>query len=326
MGKIYCLNEKIEQSVDGYLKTIHNPIYFTVKSVYEKAFSSLSMRNREMFIMSEQELTFFVHFVLEKIRTIREITTLHPTHISYLAQKLGDYIVDMNKVARGTLKIIDITHWTYRILLTTCILLSRTEDLMLKEFAKNAIIIIRGMYISSSFRTTVTAVDELFRQSSTQATPLYVQQYSMANKLFFFNNLNTIKEGEIDFVRDTEESCIFYARNVSEVIQEHIFRISVDDVNEKWIFSQNPYVHWENLINSIKKADNTDAINKFLGRVIRKQKMDSHIRTNIEDALGEKIDNIDEQITIKPVNVTLSPTGDLIINEAGGKVEIKHEK
>ena len=40
MGKIYCLNEKIEQSVDGYLKTIHNPIYFTVKSVYEKAFST----------------------------------------------------------------------------------------------------------------------------------------------------------------------------------------------------------------------------------------------------------------------------------------------
>lgn len=289
----YCLNLEIKENIDNWLKHVYNPIYATICRIYETLEKS---GKSETVLMSKEELTFFIHYTLENIRNIREITTLHPTHISYLAKKLGFYICDMNKLAHGTLKAEHISIWCYRILSNCCAILLHTDDPVLNNFANHALYVLSGMYIGGDTKQ-INKIKTFIKKMSTPETFQYAKKYSLADKFYII--LDEAETSDFCFEDKTGAGCIYMGRDVSAVIQDTIIRICCDRLNERWVFNSHPYIHWENLINAMKATDDTAKIGQFLHRVVKDSSMESEIKQNIDAAITEKVDNVNEQVMIK---------------------------
>lgn len=279
-GRIYVLAPSIEKKIDEVLTTLSDPLYSTICSIY-KQLRTNSFKG--FYAGSKVELVYFMYYTLEHIRRIREITVIHPTHISYLAQKLNCYIEDINKIAKGTLTPSTYEIYNYRILYFTLLILSKTGDTVLENFANNAIPILQGMYNGVSKTPNSYIKKEIFEECLSDHVKECIKLYTLTNSFFIF-----------DFSNQQKTKCRHIERDMSQIIHEHIFHIMVEQTNEMSKYQSHPHVLWEDIVEEIEATDDIGELRIFLDKII-KNMPDIVARDTASSMLSKKIEKIREE-------------------------------
>ena len=279
-GRIYVLAPSIEKKIDEVLTTLSDPLYPTVCSIYKQLRTNGIHR---FYAGSEIELVYFMYHTLEHIRRIREITVIHPTHISYLAQKLNCYIEDINKIAKGTLTPSYYEIYNYRILYFTLLILSKTGDTVLENFANNAIPILQGMYNGVSKIPNSYIKKDIFEECLSDHVKECIKLYTLTNSFFIF-----------DFSDQQKTKCRHIERDMSQIIHEHIFHMMVDQINEMSKYQSHPHVLWEDIVEEIASTDDIGELTIFLDKII-KNMPDIVARDTASSMLSKKIEEIREK-------------------------------
>lgn len=301
-------SEPIRNQISGLFCSLKNPVYAFMEQ-YEKL--EATKPHHALLGYDIEELTTTILFGLEKIRVIKQITPLHGTHISFILKETKKYISYLSTVIQKnneepiTKHPHDFLFHKDRIYKTTCtgllimlILLEKTNHADFAEFSEVAKSLLPEDIFSDIDKSTIhkcAIKDDLQKFLKSYITP-NEKKYSITLRGTLVNkDYSGIIEDIIEY------SCIHQ-------------RISKDE------FNHNPYVYWENLINSIKPTDDTAKLGNFLHRVADTSNMNSDIiKQRINAAITQKVDNVDTEIklnfpTSHTTNNFFAPVGQVANN------------
>lgn len=300
-------SKPIRDQISDLFFSLKNPVYAFMEQ-YEKL--EATKPHHALLGYDIEELTTIILFGLEKIRVIKQITPLHGTHISFILKETKKYISYLSTVIQKnneepiTKRPHDFLFHNDRIYKTTCtgllimlILLEKTNHADFAEFSEVAKSLLPEDIFSEIDKSTIhkcAIKDDLQKFLKSYITP-NEKKYSITLRGTLVNkDYSGIIEDIIEY------SCVHQ-------------RISKDE------FNHNPYVYWENLINSIKPTDDTAKLGNFLHRVADTSNMSLDIKQRINAAITQKVDNVDTEIklnfpTSHITNIFNAPIGQ-VVNE-----------
>lgn len=279
-------SKPIRDQISDLFVSLKNPVYAFMEQ-YEKL--EVTHPHYALLGCDIKELTTIILFGLEKIRVIKQITPLHGTHISFILKETKNYIsylstvIQKNNKAPISERPHDFLFHDERIYETTCtgllimlIVLEKTNHTEFAEFSEVAKSLLPEDIFSKIDKSAIhkcAIKDDLQKFLKSYITPNEKKFSITRHGTFVKKDYSGIIEEII------EDSCIHQ-------------RISEDK------FNHDPYVYWENLINSIKPTDDTAKLGNYLHRVADTSNMSSDIKQRINAAITKKVDNVDTEIKL----------------------------